>query len=65
MALQPRFAHNSHTVLDGEQKAGSSMRGRFLRHLIAIAMTVALVSFGVYFGVIDEAPPLIAPGIVP
>ena len=37
------------------------MSERFRRHLIGIA----IVSVGLYVGWIHEAPPLLAPGIVP
>ena len=41
------------------------MRERFGRHLIGIAVTVVVVSLGHYFGWFSQAPPLLAPGIVP
>ena len=41
------------------------MGERFRRHLIGIAVLIAIVSFGLYFGWFSEAPPLLAPGIVP
>ena len=41
------------------------MSERFRRHFIGIAVTIAIVSIGLYFGWIHEAPPLLAPGIAP
>jgi hypothetical protein len=41
------------------------MSERFRRHVIGIAVTIAIVGLGLYFGWISEAPPLLAPGIVP
>lgn len=41
------------------------MTERFRRHLIGIALAVAIVGLGLYFGWLSEAPPLLAPGIVP
>ena len=41
------------------------MSERFRRHLIAIAVSIAILSLGLYFGWFSEAPPLIAPGIGP
>jgi hypothetical protein len=53
------------SALAGLKTKGSGMGERFRRHLIAIAVTIAIVSLGLYFGWIREAPPLIAPGILP
>jgi hypothetical protein len=41
------------------------MSERFRRHLVGTAVLIAIVSIGLYFGWISEAPPLLAPGIVP
>lgn len=41
------------------------MNERFRRHVIGIALVVAVVSLGLYVGWFSEAPPLLAPGIVP
>ena len=41
------------------------MSERFLRHLIGIAVAIAILGLGLYFGWVSEAPPLLAPGIVP
>jgi hypothetical protein len=47
------------------QTEGRQMRERFGRHLIGIAVFVAVVSLAHYFGWLSEAPPLLAPGLVP
>ena len=41
------------------------MNERFRRHFIGLAVAIAIVSLGAYFGWLSEAPPLLAPGIVP
>jgi hypothetical protein len=51
--------------VSARQTEGRKMSERFRRHLIGIAVLVAIVSLGHYFGWFYEAPPLLAPGIVP
>jgi hypothetical protein len=41
------------------------MSDRFRRHFIGVAVVIAIISLGLYFGWITEAPPLLAPGVVP